>query len=65
MVYRDLKMFAFGEMFVFVALIMVGFFYVWKKGALDWASEKAPPLEEQEREGLEIPVVGSATVEPK
>ena len=57
MVYRDLKMFAFGEMFVFVALIMVGFFYVWKKGALDWASEKAPPLELLEREGLEAPVV--------
>ncbi len=39
-VYRDLKMFAFGEMFVFVALVMVGFFYVWKKGALDWAADK-------------------------
>jgi NADH-quinone oxidoreductase subunit A len=65
MVYRDLKMFAFGEMFVFVALIMVGFFYVWKKGALDWASEKAPPLAEQEREGLEIPFVGSVVEEPK
>src|SRR6202522_3486375 len=25
-VYRDLKLFAFGEMFVFVALIMIGFF---------------------------------------
>src|SRR5579871_6980879 len=37
-VYRELKMFAFGEMFVFVALIMIGFFYVWKKGALDWAA---------------------------
>jgi hypothetical protein len=52
-------------MFVFVALIMVGFFYVWKKGALNWAAEKAPPLEEQEREGLEIPFVGSAVEEPK
>jgi NADH-quinone oxidoreductase subunit A len=39
-VYRQLKMFAFFEMFVFVALVMVGFFYVWKKGALDWSSEK-------------------------
>src|ERR1700761_4506150 len=39
-VYRDLKMFAFGEMFVFVALVMIGFFYVWKKGALDWANPK-------------------------
>ena len=43
-VYRDLNrdksMFGFAEMLVFVALVMVGFFYVWKKGALDWAAEK-------------------------
>ena len=39
-VYRDLKMFGFFEMFVFVALILVGFFYVYKKGALDWAVVK-------------------------
>ena len=38
-VYRELKMFGFFEMFVFVALILVGFFYVWKKGALDWSGE--------------------------
>src|SRR5271169_939237 len=38
-VYRELKMFAFFEMFVFVVLILVGFFYVWKKGALDWSGE--------------------------
>lgn len=35
-VYRQLKMFGFIEMFIFVVLILVGFFYVWKKGALDW-----------------------------
>jgi NADH-quinone oxidoreductase subunit A len=39
-VYRELKLFAFAEMFVFVALILVGFFYVWKKGALDWSADK-------------------------
>lgn len=39
-VYRELKMFAFAEMFVFVALVMIGFFYVWKKGALDWSADK-------------------------
>jgi NADH-quinone oxidoreductase subunit A len=39
-VYRQLKLFAFAEMFIFVALILVGFFYVWKKGALDWSTEK-------------------------
>lgn len=36
-VYRDLKMFAFAEMLVFVVLILSGFFYIWKKGALDWS----------------------------
>jgi NADH-quinone oxidoreductase subunit A len=40
-VYRQLKMFAFAEMFVFVALILIGFFYVWKKGALDWSGENS------------------------
>jgi NADH-quinone oxidoreductase subunit A len=38
-VYRELKMFAFFEMFLFVAFIICGFFYVWKKGALDWSHE--------------------------
>jgi NADH-quinone oxidoreductase subunit A len=38
-VYRQLKMFGFAEMFLFVALVLVGFFYVWKKGALDWSNE--------------------------
>ncbi|MDR3702083.1 MAG: NADH-quinone oxidoreductase subunit A [Candidatus Sulfopaludibacter sp.] len=39
-VYRELKMFAFVEMLVFVILILSGFFYIWKKGALDWASNE-------------------------
>ena len=38
-VYRDLKMFAFVEMLIFVVLIISGFFYIWKKGALDWSGE--------------------------
>jgi NADH-quinone oxidoreductase subunit A len=36
-VYHDLKMFAFAEMFVFVVFIFSGFFYIWKKGVLDWS----------------------------
>ena len=36
-VYRQLGMFGFFERLVFVALVFVGFFYVWKKGALDWS----------------------------
>ena len=45
-VYRELKMFAFVDMLLFVVLILVGFFYVWKKGALDWSSE-APGARER------------------
>jgi len=33
---RDLKMFGFWEMMVYIAIVLVGFFYVWKKGVLDW-----------------------------
>jgi NADH-quinone oxidoreductase subunit A len=36
-VYRELKMFAFVEMLIFVIFILSGFFYIWKKGALDWS----------------------------
>jgi NADH-quinone oxidoreductase subunit A len=39
-VYRELKIFGFFEMLVFVALVLVGFFYVYKKGALDWSQAK-------------------------
>jgi NADH-quinone oxidoreductase subunit A len=37
-VFRELKMFAFIEMLIFVVLILSGFFYIWKKGALDWSA---------------------------
>ncbi len=40
-VFRELKMFALAEMFVFVALVLVGYFYVWKKGAMDWSVTSA------------------------
>lgn len=38
-VYRELKMFAFVEMLLFIVLVLAGFFYIWKKGVLDWAQE--------------------------
>jgi NADH-quinone oxidoreductase subunit A len=37
---RELKMFGFWEMLVYMLIVLVGFFYIWKKGALDWG-EKA------------------------
>jgi NADH-quinone oxidoreductase subunit A len=33
---NELKMFGFLEMLVYIAIVLVGFFYVWKKGILDW-----------------------------
>lgn len=41
-VFRELRMFAFVEMLVFVALILSGFFYIWKKGALAWSVQETP-----------------------
>ena len=36
-VFRDLRMAGFVEMLIFVVLILSGFFYIWKKGALNWS----------------------------
>ena len=36
-VYRELKWFGFVEMLLFVILILSGFFYMCKKGALEWS----------------------------
>jgi len=30
------KVFVLGEMFVFLGILVVGFVYVWKRGALEW-----------------------------
>ena len=33
---RKLRMFGFWEMVVYIGIVLVGFFYIWKKGVLDW-----------------------------
>ena len=43
-VYRELKMFAFVEMLLFIVLVLAGFLYVWKKGALNWSEADATRL---------------------
>jgi NADH-quinone oxidoreductase subunit A len=54
-IYRDLpkltgsKWFGFSEMIVYIAIVLVGFFYVWKKGVLDWNRP-----EETERSAAEL-----------
>ena len=34
--FKQLGLFALVEMFIFVAIILVGFVYLWKKGAFEW-----------------------------
>ena len=36
MLYRRLGWFGFAEMLVFLGILMLGFFYIWRKGGLEW-----------------------------
>jgi NADH-quinone oxidoreductase subunit A len=35
-VFRQLGLFALVEMFIFIIILLVGYIYAWKKGALEW-----------------------------
>ena len=35
--YDALGLFGFIEMMLFIAILLVGYFYAWRKGALEWA----------------------------
>lgn len=35
-VLRELKLFGLIEMLIFIAILLVGYVYAWKKGALEW-----------------------------
>ncbi len=43
-VFRQLGLLAFFSMLVFVLLILTGFFYIWKKRALDWTKLSADEM---------------------
>ena len=36
LVYRRLSVFGFVEMLLYIAILMAGYIFLWKKGALDW-----------------------------
>jgi NADH-quinone oxidoreductase subunit A len=33
---KELKMFGFWEMLIYILIVLAGLFYIWKKGVLDW-----------------------------
>jgi NADH-quinone oxidoreductase subunit A len=36
-VYKQLRWFGFLEMFLYIVILLAGYVYIWKKGALDWS----------------------------
>jgi NADH-quinone oxidoreductase subunit A len=34
--FRELGLFGFIEMTIFLGILLLGLFYIWKKGALEW-----------------------------
>jgi NADH-quinone oxidoreductase subunit A len=37
LVYNDLKLFGFVEMLLYIIILLIGYIFLWKKGALDWS----------------------------
>lgn len=50
-VYRQLKLFAFFEMLLFIVLVLCGFYYIWKKGVLNWSADERPRVRHQPHVG--------------
>jgi len=40
-IFRELGLFGLAEMGVFIALLLVAYFYVWRAGGLDWEEEES------------------------
>ncbi len=61
-VYRELgkeaRFFPFIEMLLFIVLVLAGFFYIWRKGVLDWSQEAM----ESFRETPGVKRIGSYTL---
>ncbi|PCJ13737.1 MAG: NADH-quinone oxidoreductase subunit A [Candidatus Neomarinimicrobiota bacterium] len=41
-VYKELGLFAFVEMMIFLAILSVGLIYIWRKGDLEWVKLSVP-----------------------
>ncbi len=48
-VYRELKLFGFFEMLLFILIVLCGYFYIWKKGVLDWSIDQREQRRENRR----------------
>jgi len=46
-IFKELGMFGFWEMLVYIGVLLVGFFYIWKKGVIDWSRTEGVPRREE------------------
>ena len=60
LVFKEYGMFAFGEMLVFLAILIVGYAYAWVQGDLEW--DKPEPVAPSYIRGIGVV---STTYEPK
>ena len=44
-IFHELRMFGFIEMALFLGILLAGFAYLWKKGALDWSKSDTGMLQ--------------------
>ena len=49
MALRELRWTGFIQLIVFFLILLAGYVYVWRKGALDWGNEKSDAAEAQRR----------------
>jgi NADH-quinone oxidoreductase subunit A len=62
LVYRKMGWIALGEMFAFMAVLVVGYVYVWRKGDLEWARPK--PTVVRLKDVVRVASVTVRTTEP-
>jgi len=39
-IYRDLGIYGLVEMVIFIGILLIGFIYIWRKGALEWGGRR-------------------------
>jgi NADH-quinone oxidoreductase subunit A len=67
LVYKKMGWLAFGEMFAFIGVLLVGYAYAWGKGDLEWARPKPKVVRLKDvvavvPKGAPIPTIDGATL---
>jgi len=61
---KELKMFGFWEMLVYIGIVLVGLFYIWKKGVLEWAEPRSTTAQPRASEAFLRAVEAGPATQP-